>query len=170
MTGMGRLPTGGIPRLVTKEETVMGFLPQRRFFSVILALFFMGCHPTIFVTDEIEAKAAAGASLIVVPVHREYLVGSEFAKTEDHFSVYLVYPGGITQKLSLDMVKVTLGEDPITEEPYFLDVLGEHEVTVIYEDLSASYFIIVRNSVGTPDGITPDTSGATSIDIDLKWI
>jgi hypothetical protein len=105
----------------------------------------------------------------VVPVHREYLYGAEFAKTEEHFSVYLVYPGGITQKLSLDMVKAALEGEPITAEPYFLDVLGEHEVTVTYEDLSASYFIIVRNSVNTPEGLTPGVNTGTSIDIDLKW-
>jgi hypothetical protein len=148
----------------------MGFLPQRKFLNIMLVLSLMGCNPTIFVADDTQmrARTSQGISLIAVPVHREYLLGAAFAKTEEHLSAFVVYPGGSTQKLSLDDVNLSLGNTPITGEPYTLSVSGEQEVTIRYGDLQVSYFIIVRSGAGTP-GVSPDPSGGTSIDLEIHW-
>jgi hypothetical protein len=155
----------------------MEALQKTRLFSILLALFFIGCgnvdNTTIFDIHENPERPWSSqiVSLFPVPVHREYHESATFAKTEDHLSVFAVYNNGNTQKLSLGETQLTLEETLLADGvPYFFKSPGEKVVALSYGTLNAQYTIIVRSSTENPGGTNPNTpQGGTTIDIEIKW-
>jgi hypothetical protein len=129
--------------------------------------------PSLFVNTAGDALFLNGASLLPVPVRREYnLKDDAIAKTEDHLTVFVVHTTGNIRKIALDQTEVFLGEDQITGAPYAFTSAGEKTVTVRYGDQEARYAIIVRSEdVGSSGGSSGGSSSGkgTSIGMELTW-
>ncbi|MDR2446020.1 MAG: hypothetical protein LBD58_01815 [Treponema sp.] len=152
----------------------MKLLRKISFLSITLLLSLMGCdyeaNRTIFVNKE-KVAFTQSTSLFLVPVHREYLIDSTFAKTEEHLSAFLVYVNGNTWKAPLSETEIMLEEHLLLSEDdiHYFESAGEKTVAVSYGDLSAQYTIVVRSS-GEDPGLTPTTSSdGTSIGIEIIW-
>ncbi|MDR0760159.1 MAG: hypothetical protein LBF74_08620 [Treponema sp.] len=134
-----------------------------------------GCEqiagPSLFVNTEDGAVHLDGASLLPVPVRREYnLKNDAIAKTEDHLSVFVVHTSGDIRKIALDQTEVFLEENRITDAPYTFTSSGEKTVTVRYGDQEARYAVIVRSDdVGGSSSQESASGDGTSIGWELIW-
>jgi hypothetical protein len=136
-----------------------------------------GCEqiasPSLFANTVGDTVFLNGASLLPVPVRREYnLKNDAIAKTEDHLTVFVVHTSGNIRKIALDQTEVFLGKDRITGAPYTFTSSGEKTVTVRYGDQEARYAIIVRSEdVGSSGGPSEGSSSSkgTSIGMEFIW-
>ncbi|MDR2247179.1 MAG: hypothetical protein LBE17_11020 [Treponema sp.] len=134
-----------------------------------------GCEhiagPSLFVTTGDGAVLLDGASLLPVPVRREYnLKNDAIAKTEDHLAVFVVHAGGNIRKIALEQTEVFLEQDRITAAPHTFTSSGEKTVTVRYGDREARYAVIVRSDDAGGGASQGTASGdGTSIGWELIW-
>jgi hypothetical protein len=151
----------------------MGFL-LKTFPALVLTFLLLGCGSSLFDYEEPDPEQVIRgqvSDLLVVPVRREYrLEDDTFAKTDEHLSVFAVLASGTTRRLPLELIAVSLGERPVTEEGLSFESSGDTTVTVSYAEKNACYSVMVRSGSdvgGYP--FPPGSDDGTAVDIGFKW-
>jgi hypothetical protein len=111
------------------------------------------------------------ATLIPVPIRREYLVKSEFNKFND-LSVMAVYSNGETAPVSVEKIAISIGEGEkethlgtgLYSAIYVFEEAGEKIVNLEYAKQKARYAVWVRGSASdAPDSSFPGSNGGGTV-------
>jgi hypothetical protein len=117
------------------------------------------------------------ASLIAVPVQREYVLPDNNVFKRADMTVHVVYINGNTQEISTDQVTITIEDDEeettltALEKEYPFNTQGQKPITVSYEHKNAQFIVMVwdptQNPGTTPGGDTSDDG--TFVGIEPGW-